>query len=61
MNIGGTGILVPFENEPGQEDKVKKITDQSRIHIARNVLDAAEFIDKIIRLTQEDGNSPLSY
>ncbi|MBI4849672.1 MAG: hypothetical protein HY808_14070 [Nitrospirae bacterium] len=46
LNIGGTGIFVPFENEQGQEDNVKKIADQSRIYIARNMLDAAEFISQ---------------
>lgn len=46
LNIGGTGILIPFEHQPGEENKVKKIADRSRIHIARNLLDAADFISQ---------------
>lgn len=44
LNIGGTGILVPFVNEPGERDKVKKLEKQGQIHIAENMLDAAEYI-----------------
>lgn len=44
LNIGGTGILIPFVNEPGERGKVKKLEKQSQIHIAENMLVAAEFI-----------------
>jgi len=46
LNIGGTGILVPFENQPGEEKKLKEFKDRSRTYIAQNLLDAAEFIIK---------------
>ncbi|MCK5553200.1 MAG: HAD hydrolase-like protein [Deltaproteobacteria bacterium] len=44
LNINGIGILVPFENEPGEDEKVKKLEDQTRIYIAHDLLDAAGFI-----------------
>jgi len=44
LNMGGTGILVPFENQQGEDQEVNKIKDQSRVYIAKNLLDAAEFI-----------------
>lgn len=44
LNINGVGILVPFENEPGEDEKVKKLEDQTHIYIARDLLNAAEFI-----------------
>jgi len=44
LNIGGTGVLIPFVNQPDEDEKVKKLEDQSHIHIARNLLDAAEFV-----------------
>jgi histidinol-phosphate phosphatase family protein len=44
LNINGIGILVPFENEPGEDEKVKKLEDQTHIYIAHDLLDAAEFI-----------------
>lgn len=44
QNINGTGILIPFENEPEEEDKVKKLKSRSNIYIAQNLLDAAELI-----------------
>lgn len=46
LNIGGTGILIPFEHQPGEGDKVKKISDQPSIFIARNLIDAADFISQ---------------
>lgn len=44
LNINGTGILIPFVNEPGEEEKVRALTDQSGIFIADNLVEAAEFI-----------------
>ena len=44
INIGGTGILTPFSNEPGEEEKVRKMEPQDQIHIAADLLAAAEFI-----------------
>lgn len=44
LNINGFGILIPFDNEPGEEEKVKRLDDQRRIYIARNMIEAAEFI-----------------
>jgi histidinol-phosphate phosphatase family protein len=46
LNINGVGILVPFENEPGEDEKVKKLEDQTHIYIARDLLNAAELIVK---------------
>ncbi|MDW7774603.1 MAG: HAD-IIIA family hydrolase [Desulfobulbaceae bacterium] len=44
LNIGGTGILIPFVNEPGELDKVKRLGNRNRIHVAENLLAAAEYI-----------------
>lgn len=44
LNINGTGILIPFANEPGEEEKVRALADQSRIHIAGDLVAAADFI-----------------
>jgi histidinol-phosphate phosphatase family protein len=44
MNIGGTGILIPFENQPGEDRKVTTFKDLSHVYIARDMLDAAKFI-----------------
>jgi histidinol-phosphate phosphatase family protein len=44
LNINGFGILIPFENEPGEEEKVKKLRDQRHICIANNMNEAADFI-----------------
>jgi histidinol-phosphate phosphatase family protein len=46
LNTGGVGILVPFENEPGEDEKVRKFQDHAHIHIAVNMLKATEFIFK---------------
>ena len=43
LNINGTGILIPFENEPRHFEKIKKL-DQANVYIARDFLDAAQFI-----------------
>lgn len=44
LNINGIGILIPFENQPGEDEKVKKLEDQTHIHIAHDLLNAAEFV-----------------
>lgn len=44
LNINGFGILIPFENEPGEEEKVKRLNDQAHVHIAGNMIEAAEFV-----------------
>ncbi|MFC1513161.1 HAD hydrolase-like protein [Thermodesulfobacteriota bacterium] len=44
LNIGGTGILIPFANEPDEEEKVRRLAGQEDIHIAADMVAAAEFI-----------------
>ncbi len=44
LNIGGTGILVPFENQPGEDKTVERFPDKSNIYIATSLLDAARYI-----------------
>ena len=44
---------MPFENEPGEDEKVKKLEDQTHIYIARDLLNAAELI-----VTREKRSSP---
>jgi histidinol-phosphate phosphatase family protein len=44
LEANGTGVLVPFENQPGEDEKVKKLKDRSHIFIARSMLEAADFI-----------------
>lgn len=44
LNVGGVGVLVPFINEPDEENKVKRLRDQSRVYVANDFLDAAQFI-----------------
>lgn len=44
LNIGGIGILIPFENQPGEEETVRRFSDESRIYIAKNLTDAAKYI-----------------
>jgi len=46
INAGGVGVFVPFENEPGQKEKVKEIKQKSKVYIAKNFLDAVNFIIK---------------
>ncbi|MGB6681945.1 MAG: HAD-IIIA family hydrolase [Candidatus Bathyarchaeia archaeon] len=43
LNINGTGILIPSENEPRHFEKIKEL-DQTNVYIARDFLDAAQFI-----------------
>jgi histidinol-phosphate phosphatase family protein len=50
LNINGTGILIPFASEPGEAAKVRNLEDQSRIFIAKDLVEAADFI----RLRQND-------
>lgn len=47
LNVKGKGILVPFENEPGQVEKVREL-NHANIHIAKNFLNAVYFIKNII-------------
>lgn len=42
LNVKGTGILVPFVNEPGQISKVKKL--KGKKYVAKDFLKAAEYI-----------------
>ena len=44
LNISGTGILIPLANEPGEAEKVRGLENQSRIFIAKDLIDAANFI-----------------
>ena len=44
LNIDGFGILIPFNNEPDEEEKIRKMDDQRQIYIARDMIEAAEFI-----------------
>jgi len=46
LNVNGFGILVPFENQPGEDERVRRFGDQKHIHIAENFLDAAEVVVK---------------
>ena len=43
LNMNGTGILIPFENEPRHIEKIKKL-DQTNVYIAKDFLDATKFI-----------------
>lgn len=45
LNVKGTGILIPFVNEPEEETKVKKLKSK-KVYIAKDFLDAAKFIAK---------------
>ena len=49
LNANGIGVLIPFKNQPGEDEKVRKFDKQARIHIARNMLDAAEFVAGTVR------------
>lgn len=44
VNISGIGILIPFQNEPEEDQKVRKLAGQTRIHIAENLFGAAQLI-----------------
>lgn len=44
-NAKGFGILVPFKNEPGEKEKVKKLKHKNT-YIAKDFLDAVKFIIK---------------
>ena len=45
LNVKGFGIIVPFANEKGEKEKVKKINNKSTF-IAKSFLDAAKFVVK---------------
>jgi len=47
LNVNGKGILIPFEKEPGQIEKVREL-NQPHIHIAKNFLDAIYFIKNTV-------------
>ncbi len=49
LNAGGEGILVPFENEPGEKEKVNEMFDDE-VFIADDFLEAARYI-----VSQEQG------
>ncbi|MCD4780297.1 MAG: hypothetical protein K8S27_07100 [Candidatus Omnitrophica bacterium] len=44
LNINGTGILVPFENEPREHQKVQSLPDQTNIHVVTDCFHAARYI-----------------
>ena len=44
LNIDGTGILIPFINEPDEMNKVIKLEKQDQIHVAADMEAAAKFI-----------------
>jgi histidinol phosphatase-like enzyme len=44
LNINECGILIPFENEPGELDKTQMLQEHSRICIVENLPQAAKFI-----------------
>ncbi len=41
VNAGGEGILVPFENEPGEAEKAQQL---KKVHVAKDFLDACNYI-----------------
>jgi len=43
-NLDGTGILIPFQEEPGESAEVRGMERQDHIHVAENMLAAAEYI-----------------
>ena len=45
LNVKGCGIMVPFENEKIEKEKVRKLNSRA-VFIAKNFLDAANFIVK---------------
>jgi len=46
LNINGFGVLVPFENQPGEDERVRRLGDQKHVQIAENFFDAAAIIVK---------------
>jgi histidinol-phosphate phosphatase family protein len=44
LNINGFGILIPFENQPGEQEKVRRFSDQTHILVVANMIEAAGFI-----------------
>lgn len=44
LNIDGFGVLIPFNNEPDETEKIRKMDDQRQIYIAKDMIEAAEFI-----------------
>ena len=55
LNIDGFGVLIPFENEPGEEEKVRRLDDQRHVFVAENMIEAAAIIcDREVRKKQHD-------
>lgn len=44
LSLGGIGILIPFENQPGESEKAKLLEKQSSIRITQNMVEAAKII-----------------
>lgn len=44
LNAGGTGILIPFVHEPGEEEKVHRMIQKDKIFVAEDMVRAAEII-----------------
>ncbi|MDF1593870.1 MAG: hypothetical protein P1P89_20365 [Desulfobacterales bacterium] len=44
LKIDGTGILIPFVNEPGELAKIKLLGKQGQIYVAETMFTAAEYI-----------------
>ncbi|MBW6486916.1 MAG: HAD-IIIA family hydrolase [Syntrophobacterales bacterium] len=44
LSAGGIGILIPFANEPGEDEKVVAFAKPGRVFIAGNMEEAADFI-----------------
>jgi histidinol-phosphate phosphatase family protein len=49
LNLDGIGVLIPFVNEPGESDKVAEMAQQGQVHVAQDMLAAAEFIVSRVR------------
>ncbi|MFP3982995.1 MAG: HAD hydrolase-like protein [Desulfurivibrionaceae bacterium] len=54
LNLGGTGILIPFVNEPGELDKVRSLAGQGRgqVYIAGTMFVAAEYIFPVLGMIE---------
>jgi histidinol-phosphate phosphatase family protein len=44
LSLGGVGILIPFENQPGEDEKAKELEPQTLTHAASTMLQAAQII-----------------
>ena len=43
INTGGKGVLIPFESQPGETEKMRSV-DSQKSYVAENFLDAAKHI-----------------